>query len=41
MRNGDAEAVASAIRQDIHKGMDQIRQAQSDEITSPKEINKG
>ena len=40
LRKGDAEAVANAIRKDIRQGMDQIRQAQSDESTPPKLIDK-
>ena len=40
LRKGDAEAVAKAIRKDIRQGMDQIRQAQSDESTPPKLIDK-
>ena len=40
MRSGDAAAVARAIRDDIRQGMDQIRQAQTDEAPSPKTIDR-
>jgi DNA-binding GntR family transcriptional regulator len=40
MRGGDADGVANAIREDIRQGMDQIRQAQDDEIAPPKIIDK-
>lgn len=40
MRGGDADGVANAIREDIRQGMDQIRQAQDDQIAPPKIIDK-
>jgi DNA-binding GntR family transcriptional regulator len=40
MQSGDADGVAQAIREDIRRGMDQIRQAQNDENSHAKIIDK-